>query len=89
MVDTCQAMTLFEEIDSKDVICIGSSVRGENSYARGVSSCIVLACLASTVVGTVENLQAARLRAISARCEIPAFRTCLVRERNLVCAAGH
>lgn len=37
MVDTCQAMTLFDEIDSRDVLCIGSSVRGENSYARGVS----------------------------------------------------
>lgn len=36
MVDTCQAMTLFDDIEAKDVICIGSSVRGENSYARGV-----------------------------------------------------
>lgn len=37
MVDTCQAMTLFEDIESRDILCIGSSVRGENSYARGVS----------------------------------------------------
>lgn len=37
MVDTCQAMTLFDEITSSEVLCIGSSVRAENSYARGVS----------------------------------------------------
>ena len=36
MVDTCQAMTLFDEITSPEVLCIGSSVRGENSYAKGV-----------------------------------------------------
>lgn len=45
MVDTCQAMTLFDEITSSEVLCIGSSVRAENSYARGVShgnSCISL-----------------------------------------------
>ena len=37
MVDTCQATTLFDEITSPEVLCIGSSVRGENSYAKGVS----------------------------------------------------
>lgn len=36
MVDTCQASTLFDEITSPEVLCVGSSIRGENSYARGV-----------------------------------------------------
>lgn len=57
MVDTCQAMTLFDEITSPEVLCIGSSVRGENSYAKGVrdgtsfhlNRCKFLSSLCSTV----------------------------------------
>ncbi|CAM9425629.1 unnamed protein product, partial [Hapterophycus canaliculatus] len=45
MVDTCQAMTLFDDIEAKDVICIGSSVRGENSYARGSDTVIGLSLM--------------------------------------------
>lgn len=33
IVDTCQAGTLFEELYSRDVIAVGSSARGQNSYS--------------------------------------------------------
>ncbi|CAM9152474.1 unnamed protein product [Discosporangium mesarthrocarpum] len=35
VVDTCQASTLFEEVNSPNIVCMGSSLRGENSYAKG------------------------------------------------------
>ncbi|CAN0104489.1 unnamed protein product, partial [Ectocarpus sp. 13 AM-2016] len=59
MVDTCQAMTLFEEIDSKDVICIGSSVRGENSYARGSDATIGLSLMDRFTSAMLDFFQAA------------------------------
>mmetsp|Transcript_27600 Transcript_27600/g.39494 ORF Transcript_27600/g.39494 Transcript_27600/m.39494 type:complete len:290 (+) Transcript_27600:576-1445(+) len=36
IADTCQASTLSEDITSKNVISIGSSLRGENSYGHHV-----------------------------------------------------
>ncbi|KAI9593539.1 peptidase C13 family-domain-containing protein [Syncephalis fuscata] len=33
MIDTCQANTLYERIDSPNVLATGSSERGENSYS--------------------------------------------------------
>lgn len=33
IVDTCQAATLFEPFRTKDIVAIGSSLRGESSYS--------------------------------------------------------
>ncbi|CAM9483797.1 unnamed protein product [Pylaiella littoralis] len=59
MVDTCQAMTLFDDIESKEVICIGSSVRGENSYARGSDSSIGLSLMDRFTSAMLDFFQAA------------------------------
>lgn len=34
MVDTCQAATLFSQLQSPGVLTIGSSMKGENSYSH-------------------------------------------------------
>jgi phosphatidylinositol glycan class K len=34
MVDTCQAATLFSQLQSPGVVAIGSSMKGENSYSH-------------------------------------------------------
>ncbi|XP_010489319.1 PREDICTED: putative GPI-anchor transamidase isoform X1 [Camelina sativa] len=38
MVDTCQAATLFNQLQSPDVLAIGSSLKGENSYSHHLDS---------------------------------------------------
>ncbi|KAL6538258.1 hypothetical protein OROGR_012246 [Orobanche gracilis] len=38
MVDTCQAATLFSQLQSPDVLAIGSSKKGENSYSHHLDS---------------------------------------------------
>ncbi|KAL9273022.1 putative GPI-anchor transamidase [Drosera capensis] len=38
MVDTCQAATLFSQLDSPGVLAIGSSMKGENSYSHHLDS---------------------------------------------------
>ncbi|EOY10993.1 Peptidase C13 family [Theobroma cacao] len=38
MVDTCQAATLFNQLQSPGVLAIGSSMRGENSYSHHLDS---------------------------------------------------
>ncbi|XP_050382679.1 uncharacterized protein LOC126799508 isoform X2 [Argentina anserina] len=38
MVDTCQAATLFSQLQSPGVLAIGSSMKGENSYSHHLDS---------------------------------------------------
>jgi glycosylphosphatidylinositol transamidase (GPIT) subunit GPI8 len=38
MVDTCQAATLFNQLQSPGVLAIGSSLKGENSYSHHLDS---------------------------------------------------
>ncbi|KAK3152513.1 hypothetical protein QOZ80_2BG0160000 [Eleusine coracana subsp. coracana] len=38
MVDTCQAATLFSQLQSPGVLTIGSSMKGENSYSHHLDS---------------------------------------------------
>ncbi|XP_057549100.1 uncharacterized protein LOC130827402 [Amaranthus tricolor] len=38
MVDTCQAATLFNQLQSPGVLAIGSSMKGENSYSHHLDS---------------------------------------------------
>ncbi|KAH7543281.1 uncharacterized protein LOC107412169 [Ziziphus jujuba] len=38
MVDTCQASTLFSQLQSPGVLAIGSSMKGENSYSHHLDS---------------------------------------------------
>ncbi|KAJ6793916.1 putative GPI-anchor transamidase [Iris pallida] len=38
MVDTCQAATLFSQLNSPGVLAIGSSMKGENSYSHHLDS---------------------------------------------------
>lgn len=38
MVDTCQAATLFSQLQSPGVLAIGSSLKGENSYSHHLDS---------------------------------------------------
>ncbi|KAK7320149.1 hypothetical protein RJT34_04883 [Clitoria ternatea] len=38
MVDTCQASTLFSQLQSPGVLTIGSSMKGENSYSHHLDS---------------------------------------------------
>ncbi|KAJ0256634.1 hypothetical protein HA466_0095640 [Hirschfeldia incana] len=38
MVDTCQAATLFNQLQSPGVLIIGSSLKGENSYSHHLDS---------------------------------------------------
>ncbi|XP_058723965.1 GPI-anchor transamidase-like isoform X2 [Vicia villosa] len=38
MVDTCQASTLFSQFHSPDVLAIGSSMKGQNSYSHHLDS---------------------------------------------------
>ncbi|XP_004488386.1 uncharacterized protein [Cicer arietinum] len=38
MVDTCQAYTLFSQLQSPGVLAIGSSMKGENSYSHHLDS---------------------------------------------------
>ncbi|KAJ0962435.1 hypothetical protein J5N97_030263 [Dioscorea zingiberensis] len=38
MVDTCQAVTLFSQLQSPGVLAIGSSKKGENSYSHHLDS---------------------------------------------------
>ncbi|KAH9614731.1 hypothetical protein KSS87_019026, partial [Heliosperma pusillum] len=38
MVDTCQAATLFNQLESPGVLAIGSSLKGENSYSHHLDS---------------------------------------------------
>ncbi|CAN7096846.1 unnamed protein product [Brassica rapa subsp. narinosa] len=38
MVDTCQAATLFNQLQSSGVLAIGSSLKGENSYSHHLDS---------------------------------------------------
>ncbi|KAK1283539.1 Vacuolar-processing enzyme beta-isozyme [Acorus calamus] len=38
IVDTCQAATLFSQLHSPDVLAIGSSKKGENSYSHHLDS---------------------------------------------------
>lgn len=38
MVDTCQAATLFNQLESPGVLAIGSSKKGENSYSHHLDS---------------------------------------------------
>ncbi|KAF8110342.1 hypothetical protein N665_0085s0068 [Sinapis alba] len=38
MVDTCQATTLFNQLQSPGVLAIGSSLKGENSYSHHLDS---------------------------------------------------
>ncbi|GLT95139.1 hypothetical protein SLE2022_128380 [Rubroshorea leprosula] len=38
MVDTCQASTLFNQLQSPGVLAIGSSMKGENSYSHHLDS---------------------------------------------------
>ncbi|XP_026455060.1 putative GPI-anchor transamidase isoform X2 [Papaver somniferum] len=38
MVDTCQAATLFNQLHSRGVLAIGSSMKGENSYSHHLDS---------------------------------------------------
>lgn len=38
MVDTCQAATLFKQLQSPGVLAIGSSMKGENSYSHHLDS---------------------------------------------------
>ncbi|CAM9132920.1 unnamed protein product, partial [Chrysoparadoxa australica] len=45
MVDTCQAGTLFDEVTSPNVACIGSSRKGENSYAHKPDSSVGLSLM--------------------------------------------
>ncbi|CAN0473341.1 unnamed protein product [Ascophyllum nodosum] len=59
MVDTCQAMTLFDEITSPEVLCIGSSVRGENSYAKGSDTTIGLSLMDRFTSAMLDFFQAA------------------------------
>lgn len=33
IVDTCQAATMYEKIESPNVIALASSVRGQSSYS--------------------------------------------------------
>ncbi|KAF3493018.1 hypothetical protein DY000_02058032 [Brassica cretica] len=40
MVDTCQAATLFNQLQSPGVLAIGSSLKGENSYSHHLDSYI-------------------------------------------------
>lgn len=40
MIDTCQANTLYTQFYSPNILAIGSSRKGENSYS--VSQCIIL-----------------------------------------------
>ncbi|PON73462.1 GPI-anchor transamidase [Trema orientale] len=41
MVDTCQAATLFSQLQSPGVLAIGSSMKGENSYSHHLDSDVV------------------------------------------------
>ncbi|KAL3533143.1 hypothetical protein ACH5RR_006664 [Cinchona calisaya] len=38
MVDTCQAATLFSQLNSPGVLAIGSSMKGKNSYSHHLDS---------------------------------------------------
>lgn len=38
VVDTCKAATWYQHVTSPNVVCIGSSLRGENSYSQSYSS---------------------------------------------------
>ncbi|CAA7037092.1 unnamed protein product [Microthlaspi erraticum] len=38
MVDTCQAATLFNQLQSPGVLAVGSSLKGENSYSHHLDS---------------------------------------------------
>uniref|UniRef100_A0A804P3C4 Peptidase C13 family n=1 Tax=Zea mays TaxID=4577 RepID=A0A804P3C4_MAIZE len=42
MVDTCQAATLFSQLQSPGVLAIGSSMKGENSYSHHLDSDVFL-----------------------------------------------
>jgi phosphatidylinositol glycan class K len=34
IADTCQAFTLFDKVETENVLCLGTSKRGENAYAH-------------------------------------------------------
>ncbi len=42
MVDTCQATTLYKRISAPNVLAIGSSGKGENSYSVGTLTDVLL-----------------------------------------------
>jgi glycosylphosphatidylinositol transamidase (GPIT) subunit GPI8 len=53
-VDTCQAGSLFNQLDSKNSLAIGSSRTGENSYAYGTDNKIGVSLIDRFTFSTLE-----------------------------------
>lgn len=57
MVDTCQATTLYERIYSPNIIAIGSSGKGENSYSHHADDMIGVSVIDRFTYATLDFLE--------------------------------
>ncbi|KAL6136171.1 hypothetical protein ACLB2K_061472 [Fragaria x ananassa] len=55
MVDTCQAATLFSQLQSPGVLAIGSSMKGENSYSHHLDSDVPVTNFFGSVMETIHT----------------------------------
>ncbi|KAK9042041.1 hypothetical protein V6N11_017124 [Hibiscus sabdariffa] len=55
MVDTCQAATLFNQLQSPGVLAIGSSMKGENSYSHHLDSDVPVTTFFGSVMETIHT----------------------------------
>ncbi|CAM9971042.1 unnamed protein product [Phaeothamnion confervicola] len=72
MVDTCQAGTLFNAVSAPGVLCVGSSGRGENSYAHTSDAAVGLATLDRFTAATLDFFEGAHRGAGAAAAGIAA-----------------
>lgn len=57
MVDTCQANTLFKQFYSPNIVAIGSSEKGENSYSHHIDPQLGLSVIDRFTYYTLEFME--------------------------------
>ncbi|KAL6058578.1 glycosylphosphatidylinositol anchor biosynthesis [Balamuthia mandrillaris] len=61
MVDTCQATTLYEHFRSPNILAVGSSAKGENSYSHHTDSHLGIAMIDRFTYHTLEYFEGVNL----------------------------